>query len=245
MTGCQGKSAFTEADAAEYFPLYPGSTWTYLLSEKHRGQSHEDIETFQVFSQHVLAEDRLTAHDGASQVVCEADGSNGNCVAFVLYSKDGDYINRTNILGGLPANASKESRFLPRFLRPGLAWGNTLFPFADLSESFHVTQTHRTFLEANDIGGAECHFRRCIRVETEAVYESSAAGPLHLSYLDWYAAHVGLVQTRVFIDSLPGTEITRVELLSYSIPRDQKHERESLRRPSLHCMSIPLPARAQ
>jgi len=217
LTGCYKKAAFKAVDAAEYFPLHPGSTWTYLFMDKSHGQSDEGFDTFQVLNQRVLAEKRLDAKDSASEVVCENTGREGACGSTVIYSTGGDYITRTYILDGLPASFSKESRFLPRRLTPGLAWSNALFPFDHLPGAFHVTQTHRTFLEDGDIVAAERHFHGCIRVETQAVYESSSTGPMRLSYVDWYAPHVGLVKTRVFMSGRRGTELARVELLSYSV----------------------------
>lgn len=216
LTGCHQKATFKAADAAEYFPLHPGSTWTYLLMDKSGGQFDEGFDTFQVLNRRVLAERRFDPKDDASEVVCEHTGRDDSCTV-IIYSTGSDYITRTYVLASLPANFSKESRFLPRRLTPGLAWSNTWFPFDHLPGAFHVTQTHRTFLENGDIVAAERHFRGCIRVETEARYESASTGPMRLSYMDWYAPRVGLVKTRVFVGGHRGTEIARVELLSYSV----------------------------
>lgn len=222
LTGCHEKATFKAADAAEYFPLHPGSTWTYMLMDKRRGQFDQDFNTFQVINLRVLDEKRLAAKDDGSEMVCEYTRREHNCGSTLLYSIAGDYITRTNILDGLPVNLSTENRFLPRLLKPGLSWSDTLFPFDHLPKAFHVTQTHRTSLEDGDIVVAERHFSGCIRVETDAIYEASFVSPMHLIYMDWYAPHVGLVRTRVFMDGYRRSEIARIELLSYSVRQNRK-----------------------
>jgi hypothetical protein len=190
--------------------------------DKRRRQFDQDLNTFQVINLRVVDGKRLDAKDDASEMVCEYSGREQSCGSTFLYSTAGDYITRTNILHGLPVNFSTENRFLPRLLKPGLSWSDTFFPFAHLPEAFHVAQTHRTYLENGDIVVAERHFIGCIRVETDAIYEASFVAPMHLSYIDWYAPHVGLVRTRVFMDGYRRSEIARIELLSYSVRQNQK-----------------------
>lgn len=112
----------------------------------------------------------------------------------------------------------EERRFLSQVLKPDLTWSNWLFPFDRMAEVFRVTQTHRTFSEANDVVVPAGHFSNCIRIETEAVYRDSSsqeAEARRIRYLDWYAPNVGLVKTLVLESGFFGSEIARVDLISF------------------------------
>src|SRR5712664_3238634 len=119
---------------------------------------------------------------------------------------------------GVPSWASYERRFLPQFLKPGLTWTNTLFPFGRFPGAFYIMQTHRTFLEAGDVVVPAGRFSGCMRIETDAVYGPPRKdGVLHHEYVDWYAPNIGLVKTRVlkrrwFSDA----EVARLELVTFA-----------------------------
>jgi hypothetical protein len=92
----------------------------------------------------------------------------------------------------------------------------------DFVEGFHITQTHWTSLEAGIVQVPAGHYSNCIRIETEAVYKddsSNDAGTRRLRYVDWYAPNVGLVKTLVLESGFFGTEIGRVELISFGDSR--------------------------
>lgn len=131
---------------------------------------------------------------------------------------EGGYITRASDLDDHGRILFEERRFLPQVLKPDLTWSNSLFPFDRMPEAFRVTQTHRTFSEADEVAVPAGHFSHCIRIETEAVYRDSSSkedGARRLRYLDWYAPNVGLVKTLVLESGFFGSEIARVELLSF------------------------------
>jgi hypothetical protein len=114
---------------------------------------------------------------------------------------------------------SEEQEFLPRLLRPGLTWSNSVSPFGALPEGFQLTQTHRTSLETGTVQVPAGSFANCIRIETETLYNTNspakAVSARRLKYVDWYAPNVGLIKTLVFEGGFFGGEVARVELLSF------------------------------
>jgi hypothetical protein len=142
---------------------------------------------------------------------------NGGSESTFLYVMEEGYLTRVSSVG-VPVWASYERRFLPKYLKPGLTWSNSVFPFGRFRGAFYIKQTHRTFLEADDVVVPAGRFSGCIRIETDAVYGPPRKdGVLHLEYVDWYAPNVGLVKTRVlkrrwFSDK----EVARLELLAFA-----------------------------
>ena len=106
---------------------------------------------------------------------------------------------------------------LPQYLWPDREWSNTLYPFENSPENFlKITETHRSFLEADEVVVPAGRFTDCIRIETEALYESPMGVGQKRYFLDWYAPDVGLVKTLVLSGGPYGREITRIELLRFA-----------------------------
>jgi hypothetical protein len=153
------------------------------------------------------------------KVVSEVSRPEGTNQSAMVYVVEGGYITRVSTLGQPRWTVFEERRFLPQLLRPGLSWSNSLRPFGQVQTMFNVEQTHRTFLERKDVVVPGGRFSGCIRIETEAVYKFAADQPgteEHLRYIDWYAPHIGLVKTRVVKSGLFGSEVARIELLSFA-----------------------------
>ena len=211
ITGCRNNASFDPASAGTFFPLHRGSSWTYRIVDKSQAVT-------EIVTDRALGAGHIDKLKAAGEAVLESANINGgDRESTFLYVMEDGYLSRVSSVG-VPAWASYERRFLPQYLRPGLTWTNTLFPFGRFPAAFHVTQTHRTFLEAGDVVVLAGRFSGCIRIETDAVYGPPRKdGVLHLKYVDWYAPNVGLVKTRVlksrwFSDS----EVAHLELLTFA-----------------------------
>jgi hypothetical protein len=211
VASCQKKASFKPALAGDFFPLRPDSTWTYRVVDTSQN-------TTEILTDRALRKDHVDTPSAVGEVVSEYSGLDGTRKSATLYLIEGGYLTRNSSLGDPAWILSEERRFLPQRLKPDLTWSNTLFPFNHLLEAFHVTQSHRTFLEADDVVVPAGHFFRCIRIETEAVYEGGLSPGVvgrRLTYLDWYALNVGLVKTLVLNGGPYAHEIARLELLSF------------------------------
>jgi hypothetical protein len=197
--------------AGSFFPLRPGSSWTYRVIDK--GQN-----TTEVFTDRAVDQERVGPARAASKVISEYSGSDGKGKSTIFYVVEDGYVSRVFGLGDRSQILFQERGFLPRLLKPDLTWSNSLFPFDRLPERFYVTENHRSSLEAGVVLVPAGHFSNCIRIETEAVYSDSSSkqdGVRKLRYLDWYAPNVGLVKSLVLKSGFFGSETARVELLSF------------------------------
>jgi len=205
LTSCQNKAPFDPRLAGAFFPLNPGSTWTYRVVDKNLGAAN-------------IITDRAVDKQSSGEAVSEGSLSGGASRSTILYVTEGGYINRVSVDGPTWIRF-EEARFLPKLLKPDLTWSNSLFPFGHLGGAFHIEQYHRTFLESDDVVVPAGRFPGCIRIETKAEYQRStshSAPSLPLRYIDWYAPNVGLVRTLVFKGGFFNSEVARVELLSFS-----------------------------
>src|SRR5216683_3118241 len=198
LASCQNKEPFDPGLAGAFFPLNPGSTWTYRVVDKNL----------------------ISSATTGGETVSEGSLSGGASRSTILYVTEGGYINRVSVDGPTWIRF-EEKRFLPQLLKPHLTWSNSFFPFGDLpgALAFHVVQHHRTFLESGDVVVPAGRFPGCIRIETEAEYQrngSHSVPSLRLRYIDWYAPNVGLVRTVVSKGRFFHSEIARVELLSFA-----------------------------
>ena len=211
ITGCRNNASFDPASAGTFFPLHRGSSWTYRIVDKSQAVN-------EIVTDRALGAGHIDTLKTAGEAVSESADVNGSYrESTFLYVMEDGYLSRVSSVG-VPAWASYERRFLPQYLKPGLTWTNSFFPFGRFPAAFHIVQTHRTFLEAGDVVVPGGRFSGCIRIETDAVYGPPRKdGVRHLKYVDWYAPNVGLVKTRVlksrwFSDS----EIARLELLTFA-----------------------------
>jgi hypothetical protein len=207
-SSCQRRS-FNPALAGTFFPLRPGLTWTYRIIE------HERATTY-ILRDRVLGASSLHRGGGVSEVESEYSGATGVLDSSIIYVHEHGYFTRQLIINR-SAWMTAETAFLPEMLKPNLTWSNSLVPFGQQPGTFHVAQTHRTFFDSGIVKVPAGHFAGCIRIETTALYQTSSHGnlPLQLQYIDWYAPHVGLVKTLVEHSGLFGSEVARIELLSF------------------------------
>jgi hypothetical protein len=231
MISCQGeqpKAVFDPATAKTFFPLEKNSVWTYQVKSKSQRKTY-------VVTDRVMGFKYVPALNVTGDVVEEYYNMDRGGTRPIVYVIKNGYLTR---LSGLdydkndieaPAwGRSEDGMFLPESLAPNLVWSNTIFPFGHMPGSFDIKQTHRSFLENQDVVVPAGHFSHCIRIETEAHYEGGTyakmKGNMQLTYKDWYAPHVGLVKTVALEGGPNGHEMERVELIRYKIP----HEHPSL-----------------
>ena len=211
ITGCRSTASFDPASAGTFFPLRRGSSWTYRMVDKNQ-------VTSEIVTDRAMGTGHIDTLKAAGETVSESANMNGGDreSTFLYVIQDG-YLTRVSSVG-IPAYASYERGFLPQYLKPGLTWSNSLFPFGNFRGAFYILQTHRTFLEAGDVVVPAGRFSGCIRIETDAVYEPPRKdGVLHLKYVDWYAPNVGLVQTRVLKSGwFSDSEVAHLELLTFA-----------------------------
>ena len=212
LSGCQRGAPFDPASAVSFFPLNPGATWTYRVID-------EKLKTSEVFTDRAVGQQQGDSAMGGHSAVAESSGTDHERNLTILYKVEDGYVTRLIPFGDGSQTLSGEQEFLPRLLKPGLKWSNSVFPFGSLSEGFQLTQTHRTSLENATVQVPAGNFTNCIRIETEAVYKANSSAKAisarRLKYVDWYAPNVGLIKTQVLETGYFGGEVARVELLSF------------------------------
>jgi len=198
----------------DFFPLHPGSTWTYRVVEKD--QNHSEILT-----DRVIDKKKPDASRFVGEVVSEYLGNDISHTSTTSYAVEDGYLTRRT-LDTTSSPLLSEPKFLPRLLRPGVSWSNTLFPFDRSPQGFRIAQSHETFFEIGEVIVPAGHFAGCIRIETKAAYlsgPSSAHELRRLVYEDWYAPNVGLIKTVVLKRSFFRHEIARLELIGFATGR--------------------------
>lgn len=227
LAGCQKRASFDPTMAGAFFPLRPGLSWTYRFTGKspntneiitNRAMDSERLASLRV-TDRAMGHAHITSLKAAGEVVSEYSGPGGTGTSTDIYVVDDGYITRVSTLDNPAEILGGERQFLPRLLRPGLTWSNSLFPFESPSTAFWVVQKHRTFLDPDDVVVPAGRFSGCIRIETDAVYRREHEGSDQFRYLDWYAPNVGLVRTLFSTKSGffgSETEIGRLELLKFA-----------------------------
>jgi hypothetical protein len=212
LSGCQRGVPFDPASADSFFPLSTGSTWTYRVID-------EKLKTSEVFTDRAVGRQQGNSAMDGDRVVAESSGGESGRNLTILYKFEDKYVTHLIPFGGGSQTLSEEQEFLPRLLKPGLKWSNSVFPFGSLPEGFQLTQTHRTSLETGIVQVPAGNFTNCIRIETETVYKANsfakAVSARRLKYVDWYAPNIGLIRTQVLETGFFGSEVARVELLSF------------------------------
>jgi hypothetical protein len=224
LPGCQKRATFNPALAGRFFPLRAGFNWIYQVA--YANGARETIEDRVVRADQtgtsragVLVISDYSFVDGSRAVSTDLAQTYPTEMTEVQtrYVVEGGFITRVQNLGEPSWIRLEEHRFLPQYLWPDRTWSNTLSPFEDLpKQMLTVKQNHRTFLEEQDVVVPAGRFAACIRVETEASYQSPAGSGKQRFFTDWYAPDIGLVQTVVLSGGQNGREIARIELLRFA-----------------------------
>ncbi len=202
-----------------FFPLAPGSTWTYLVKSESQQQNY-------TLTDRVVGERFVDKLHRNCEVVDEYYELDRGGIRPVLYYANQGYLNR---LSGLeyvgkriefpPFTLSIEHQFLPIDLQPSQKWKGPIYPFGDMPKAPTVSQSHQSFAESNDVITQAGHFKACVRIETVARFSGGAyEQPLLLNYLEWYAPGVGMVKTLAKKGGFDGEVVESVELISFRTP---------------------------
>jgi hypothetical protein len=222
LAGCQKRALFNPVLTGRFFPLRPGSSWTYQVA--YASGSRETLtDRVVVNPSGSLARGALVVSDysgfnGAGPVISaelQRAYPPDKSQLEIHYVLEGDYLTRITSFGGGAQIRVEERRFLPQYLWPGRAWSNTLSPFEKSADALlKITQSHRSFLEADPVVVPAGQFANCIRIETEVVYQIPSEPGDSRYFVDWYAPDVGLVKTLVLSGGgRDGQQIARIELL--------------------------------
>jgi len=219
VSACKSAGEWKADPSADFFPLKTNMVWTYKVNSKSQRANY-------AVTDRVIGSQYVPALNVTGVVVAELYNLDRAGLRPVVYLDQGGFLTR---LSGLDYaqneikapvwGRSEEQNFLPAHLTPDREWKNVLFPYGKLPGSFDVTQSHKSFMEPEDVTVPAGHFRNCIRIETQARYEGGAYAQqkqnLSLTYEDWYAPNVGLVRTIAYQGGPNGPEMERVELTRF------------------------------
>jgi hypothetical protein len=212
-------------EAQIFFPLEPNVEWTYRIDSKDQEVNYQLVDK-------VIGQRFVEKLNRLCYVVNETyDLQSGGILPVIYYSKDG-FLNRISGLEYVGQRIefpnltlSVEKQFLPANLMANQSWKNTVRPFGKMPGALSISQSHKVFAEKKEVVVPAGHYIGCLRVETQALFESSAhKKPSSLLYLDWYAPHVGLVRTLAMDGGLNGKIVEDVELLKFEAPRSNPSE---------------------
>ena len=211
--------------AGAFFPLIPGTIWKYQAIDEVANTTTtftDKVEQDRYAANGPLTEDDSDLTSSADEtVVSETTGSGGQVL--MLYKPGNQYIARSVSYGNLAAGSldrqilSREQEFLPRVLKPGVHWSNTVYPFGGVLRDFKIVEKHLVYAEDRTVTVPAGQFSNCIRIETTAAFATNSLNSRqqrrHLKYLDWCAPNVGLVKTTLLQPGLFDREIAKVELV--------------------------------
>jgi hypothetical protein len=237
---CQKRPSIGLAPPDAFFPLAPGTTWKYRITDEVKNTTMTFTDKVERLPDGEELADDSGKGQASETVVSESFESDSQGQLLIVYKKNSKYIARSFSFGNLGNDSfayrilSTEGGFLPRLLQPGITWSNTTFPFGNLSQDLRIVQKHAAYAEDGVVSVPAGQFARCVRVVTSAAFVSGSADARnerqHLRYIDWYAPNVGLVKTSLWKTGLFGKEIARVELVNFGVapPANPPSPRRSL-----------------
>jgi hypothetical protein len=206
----------------DYFPLTPGSNWTYRIQDHGRRWTYQSV--VRVYGE------RFIEALGRSGIAVEERYSGGGIYIVeeqepIVYFKENGFLNRVFLTYQaekmVAASGSGDRAFLPETLREGTTWTSdtTAFRVGDLG--FQVTHQHVVAGKLETVKVPAGTFGDCIRIDTASSQgKDSGRAPgeeLRFFYADWYAPGVGLVRTLEWEDEEHSKERARIELLKYAV----------------------------
>ncbi len=91
LTSCERKASFDPALAGAFFPLHPGSSWTYRVIDKNLG-------TTDIISDRVVDKQLINIVKTGGEAI-SGSVSGGASKSTILYVTEGGYINRVSVDG--------------------------------------------------------------------------------------------------------------------------------------------------
>jgi hypothetical protein len=209
---------------ADFFPLAAHSTWTYSVDDKSQARPFTIMDT--VVGRRYIPALNLTGT--LVEEYCNLERADQNA-PLIFFSQNGYIVrvsalvhSRDQITAG-PFGVVNEAKFLPAHLLDQQSWDDELWPLGHLAvqpiKPFKMEINAHTHGETEDIVVPAGRFHQCIRIESIVSY---SGGPyegrhLHLTFIDWYAPSVGLVQSVVHSGNSGGSVISRRVLRAYQV----------------------------
>jgi len=224
-SGCyRGKEHPFRQPQADFFPLAEHSTWTYRVDDK--SQPRPFIITDTVIGRRYIPSLNLTGTLVEENCTLERADED---TPLMFFRRNGYIVKvsalvhaRDEISSG-PFGVVNEDKFLPTRLLDQQNWDDEWWPLGHLAvepvKPFKMRVSAHTHGETAEIVVPAGRFNQCIRIESDVSY---SGGPyegrnLHLTFIDWYAPSVGLVQSVVHSGNSNGTVISRRVLQTYQV----------------------------
>ena len=217
-TAADRSSAPRSHVAADYFPLTPGSRWTYQVEDFAFGWKLERRTTLR--RRPIPALGRVGAileesYSPSSDPVLRAP------VQPIAYFWEGGYLHAIHVTEQdrelTPIDGFADLLVLPEAVRPGVTWNGAVPRKRDLG--FAVEETRRVRMMNGAVRVPAGAFGRCIRVDSTVSHRShTGTVEVSLHYSDWYAPGVGLVRSIMWHDRQRDHARVRIELLEFRIP---------------------------
>jgi hypothetical protein len=205
---------------ADFFPLAAHSTWTYRVDDRSQVRPFTIMDT--VVGRRYIPALNLTGT--LVEECCTLERAERD-TPLIFFSQNGYIVrvsalvhSRDQITAG-PFGAVNDDRFLPTRLLDQQSWNDQLWPLGHLAVPLKLRINAHTRGETADIVVPAGRFHQCIRIESYVFY---SGGPhdgrnLGLTFIDWYAPSVGLVESVVHSGNSDGTVISRRVLQSYQV----------------------------
>jgi hypothetical protein len=218
--GCyRSKEPFRQPQA-DFFPLAAHSTWTYSVYDKSQARPFTIMDT--VVGRRYIPALNLTGT--LVEEYCNLERADPNA-PLIFFSQNGYIVrvsalvhSRDQITEG-PFGAVSDDKFLPARLLDQQSWDDELWPFGHWEVPLKAQINAHTHGETEDIVVPAGRFHQCIRIESIVSYSGGLyeGRHLHLTFIDWYAPSVGLVQSVVHSGNSDGTVISRRVLRAYQV----------------------------
>src|SRR5450759_4362129 len=104
--GCQKRAPSDPSVAGSFFPLTPGSTWTYRVIDKRQNNT-------EFFTDRALGQERVGPEQASGDLVSEHFGSDENGSVTILYTVEDGYVTRAFGIDDHSHALFQERGFLP------------------------------------------------------------------------------------------------------------------------------------
>ena len=205
---------------ADFFPLAAHSTWTYSVNDRSQVRPFTIMDT--VVGQRYIPALNLTGT--LVEEYCTLDRAERE-TPLIFFSQNGYIVRvsalvhaRDQITAG-PFGAVNDNKFLPARLLDRQSWDDELWPLGHVAVPLKMQINAHTRGETADIVVPAGRFHQCIRIESYVFYSggSHEGRNLDLTFVDWYAPSVGLVESIVHSGNSDGAVISRRVLQAYQV----------------------------
>jgi hypothetical protein len=222
--GCTKEQPFRQPQA-DFFPLAAHSTWTYSVDDISQKRPFTIMDT--VVGQRFIP--ALNVTGTLVEEYCTLEYADRDTP--LIFFRQNGYIVRVSALMRArdqitvgPFGAVNDIKFLPARLLDRQSWDDELWPLGHLpipSRPLKIKINAHTQGETEDIVVPAGRFHQCIRIESYVFFSGGLYEGLNLrlTFIDWYAPSVGLVQSVVHSGNSDGTIISRRVLQAFQVNR--------------------------